>query len=463
MMLGARNADSSRVQAVPMVCAGGGDDLSQALTAGDPVMVFQPIMDLVTGTVTAYEALARFPHLPGTAVDAVFAHAHRTGRGLALESLAVDRALAEGARRPPGTVLSVNVSPSLLGDAAFLDRLPADLDGVQVEITEHEIVADPRGFMRALDCLRERGAAIAVDDVGEGYAGLARVMSMSPDVLKIDRSLVAGVHDKPALAALLDAVVRFAGRTGASVCAEGIEVAEELETLADLDVAHGQGWFIGRPGSGFAGASWESRAVCSSAMHRAVAVGGHDRDDLAAALLRVSRSTGLDHLARALHGISATIGADHVELSYLDEDWTYVEAVMDSEVHFKGVRYHLDELPLTRDVLSRDTAAQVILGDPAADPGEVAWMTEDGVGSLLMVPVSSGDRVVGLFECHQVAPAPWRRSQIQAARAIAAVAGPVLDNLLRTAPGVGVPAAGQPSASRTSAAARYPVSTAPSR
>jgi EAL domain-containing protein (putative c-di-GMP-specific phosphodiesterase class I) len=161
-----------------------GARLDAALSLGDPVPVFQPIIDLATGMITGYEALSRFPHLPGAPVDEVFAPAHRTGRGF------------------------------------------------QVEITENELVADAGQFRSALEELRDRGAQIAVDDVGEGYAGLQRVMSIRPDVLKLDRSLVSGVDSRPDVAALLEAVVRFAGRVGAQVCAEGVETEEELALLA---------------------------------------------------------------------------------------------------------------------------------------------------------------------------------------------------------------------------------------
>jgi EAL domain-containing protein (putative c-di-GMP-specific phosphodiesterase class I) len=99
----------------------------------------------------------------------------------------------------------------------LLRHLPDDLGGFQVEITENELVPDAGRFRAALEQLRERGAQIAVDDVGEGYAGLQRVMSIRPDVLKLDRSLVSAVDSRPDLAALLEAVVRFAGRVGAQV------------------------------------------------------------------------------------------------------------------------------------------------------------------------------------------------------------------------------------------------------
>lgn len=406
-----------------------------AVALGDPVPAFQPIVDLATGELVSYEALARFPHLPGVAVDEVFALAHRHGRGFELEVLAISRAFAVSHLRPPGTLLSINLSPSALCHPHLLPHLPDDLTGIQIEITEHESIRHEHLFASRLDDLRRRGARIAVDDVGEGYAGLQQVMRIRPDLLKIDRSLVAGVHAQPGHAALLEAIVHFAARTGAQVCAEGIESAEELAVLADLDVAFGQGYFIGRPAPGFEVPSPGTREVCEAAMRQAVAVQDAGvPSQLVNALLQVASADSLAGLARVLADVAPAVGADTVELSYLDEARTFVEAVVDSELAFKGVRYHLDALPLTRDVLEHDVAAQVVLGTQDADPAESAWMVEDGIGSLLMLPVRSRGQVVGLFESHRRVATPWKRSQIRAARTVAAVAGPVLENLLRAAP-----------------------------
>lgn len=409
--------------------------LHHAVDAGDPVILFQPIMDLSTGRVTGYEALSRFPTLPHLAVDAVFDLAQQLGHGYQLEILAVLKALEAGAGRPAGTVLSVNLSPSSLCHPALLEALPADLSGLQVEITEHEAIEHVGLFATRLDELRSRGVRIAVDDVGEAYAGLQRVMRIRPDLLKVDRSLVSRVHENPAQAALLEAVVHFAARTGAMVCAEGVEQAQELAVLADLDIAYGQGFFIGRPAPGFDDPHPGARQVCEQTMANAVAVQDvSGPSQLVHALLQVASADCLDGLARVLDDIAPAVGADTVELSYLDDGRGYVEAVVDSEAHFKGVRYHLADYPLTRRVLKDDVAAQVVLGAEDADTSESGWMVEDGVGSLLMLPVRSGGRVVGLFESHRAASTPWRRSQIRAARTVAAVAGPVLENLLRAAP-----------------------------
>ena len=118
----------------------------------------------------------------------------------------------------------------------MLRVLPEDLDGIMIEVTEHEAVGDDEGFRRLLADMRARGARIALDDAGAGYAGLQAVMRLDLDVIKLDRSLVDGVHGDLAKVALVESFVRFARRTGAVVCAEGIETLDDLNVLADLDV-----------------------------------------------------------------------------------------------------------------------------------------------------------------------------------------------------------------------------------
>jgi EAL domain-containing protein (putative c-di-GMP-specific phosphodiesterase class I) len=409
-----------------------GDRLRSALVSGDPVMHFQPILDLRTGRIRGWEALARFPHMGGSPPDLLFALAHESGFGPELEVAAVRRALQDSARRPAGTLMSINLSPSTLPSVELALAWPDSLVGVQVEVTEHERVLDMPGLLRTLDQLRERGARIAVDDVGEGYAGLQQVMAMAPDSLKLDRTLITGIDTNPAKAALVKAIVDFASHTGADVCAEGIETPGELALLADLDVSHGQGWLIGRPDRALLDVSAVSRGICVDAMHQAVRAGdlGESHGDLVPALLRVGSATSLAGLARAMNEIAPSLGAQHVELSYLGGDGTYVEALLDTVGVFKGIRYVLTEFPLTAEVLRDDVAAQVVLGALDADESESTWMREDSVGSLLMVPVRAGGRVVGLLECHQVLDQPFRRWQMRAARMVSAVAGPVLVTLL---------------------------------
>jgi diguanylate cyclase (GGDEF)-like protein len=252
------------------------EDFAALIARPDAVRpVFQPIVSLASGEPVGYEALARFDGKPGLPPSWWFAQAHRFGLGAALEAQAVRAALAAD-DRPPGTFLSINLSPSALAHADARECLPRDLRGLVVEITEEERVFDVEGLQRNLDPLRARGARIAVDDAGEGYAGLQQVMSMRADIIKLDRALVADVHTDPAKVALIGSLVQFGRSTGAAICAEGIETLDELRVLIHLGVAYGQGWTLGRPGGPWPRVNGEAARLCRelrSAQARIVPLG----------------------------------------------------------------------------------------------------------------------------------------------------------------------------------------------
>jgi diguanylate cyclase (GGDEF)-like protein len=224
-------------------------------------LVYQPIVSLASGEPLGYEALARFAEKPGLPPSWWFSQAHRFGLGASLEADTVRLALAAPGL-PDGSFLSINLSPSALGSAELREQLPADLSGIVVEITEEERVLDVDALQRHLDPLRARGARIAVDDAGEGYAGLQQVMRMRADVIKLDRALVADVHSDPAKIALIGSLVHFARSTGASICAEGIETLDELRVLIHLGVATGQGWALARPGDPWPRVNAEAARMC---------------------------------------------------------------------------------------------------------------------------------------------------------------------------------------------------------
>ena len=112
--------------------------------------------------------------------------------------------------------------------------------------------------------LRARGARIALDDAGNGYAGLQQIIRVAPDILKLDRSLVDGVHDDPHRFALLEALISFSSTTRAAVCAEGVETLEDLAVLAALDVTYAQGWVLARPGAPWAALAPDAAIATSS-------------------------------------------------------------------------------------------------------------------------------------------------------------------------------------------------------
>ena len=208
--------------------------------------VFQPIFDLRSQDVVGYEALSRFPAEVGYSPQEWFDLARKHGLAVELEAAAVQAALAVPGR-PDGVSLSLNLSPEALLSGREKLNLPADLSAITIEVTENALVTEGPELELALQDLRARGARIAVDDAGVGYAGFAQLVRVRPDVVKLDRSLVENVNVQPTKAAVIKAFVGFAQDTGALICAEGIETAGELRVVRLLGSATGQGFLIGRP------------------------------------------------------------------------------------------------------------------------------------------------------------------------------------------------------------------------
>ncbi len=208
--------------------------------------VFQPIFDLRSQEVVGYEALSRFPAEVGRSPQEWFDLARKHGLAVELEAAAV-RAALEVPGRPAGASLSLNLSPEALLSGRELLNLPEDLSSITIEVTENALVTEGPELEMALQDLRARGARIAVDDAGVGYAGFAQLVRVRPDVVKLDRSLVESVNVQPTKAAVIKAFVGFAEDTGALICAEGIETAGELHVVRALGSATGQGFLLGRP------------------------------------------------------------------------------------------------------------------------------------------------------------------------------------------------------------------------
>jgi diguanylate cyclase (GGDEF)-like protein len=217
-------------------------------TPGAIAPVFQPIFDLRSQEIVGYEALSRFPAEVGYTPQQWFDLARRHGLAVELEAAAV-RAALEVPGRPAGVSLSLNLSPEALLSGRDALNLPDDLSTITIEVTENALVTEGPELELVLQDLRARGARIAVDDAGVGYAGFAQLVRVRPDVVKLDRSLVESVNVQPTKAAVIKAFVGFAQDTGAVICAEGIETAGELRVVRLLGSATGQGFLLGRPDS----------------------------------------------------------------------------------------------------------------------------------------------------------------------------------------------------------------------
>jgi diguanylate cyclase (GGDEF)-like protein len=397
------------------------------------VPVFQPMVSLDTGQVAGYEALARFPHPPARRPDEWFAVARRVGLGPQLEARAL-RAALQASGRPAGTFLSFNLSASALTSSEAIAVLPADLSDFVIEITENERVGDDDRLARALEPLRKRGARIAVDDAGAGYSGLQQVMRIQPDIIKLDRSLVANVDSDPAKAALIDSFVRFARRTGASVCAEGIETPEELKVLADLDVNLGQGFGLARPAAPWARvATWVPGTIRPRVMSTADAgqTSSDSRENadlrLAALTSRLANVRTSDELRGLFSLISSELGADEVAFLRRGAGAGTLEPLGDQPWLPADTVLALPNYPTLRQILATQQVVQVLANDATADLGELSLLRRSGHQSMLLAPLVAHGEVAGVLVALSASERPWTRAETSRARIVGHQLGAVLD------------------------------------
>src|SRR4051812_7928002 len=425
----------------------GGDLAAVQAVLDEPdgvVPVFQPLVSLSTGQVSGYEALARFPHPPARRPDEWFAVAQRVGLGPELEARAV-RAATGASGRPTGTFLSFNLSASALMSDAAIETLPYDLSHIVIEITENERVSDGERLAERLKPLRARGARIAVDDAGAGYSGLQQVMRIQPDIIKLDRSLVANVDSDPAKAALIDSFVRFARRTGASVCAEGIETPEELKVLADLDVTYGQGFGLARPGAPWAQVgAWVAGTLRSRGPHAAseprTDPSGENADlRLASLTSRLANVRSPEELRALGELVAVELGADHV--AYLRRGTTTgaLEPLGDRPWLPEGAVLALSNYPTLRQILATQQVVQVLLSDATADLGELSLLGRSGHASMLLAPIVTHGEVTGVMIALSATERPWTRAETSRARIVGHQLGAVLDGLTTPAELVQLP------------------------
>jgi EAL domain-containing protein (putative c-di-GMP-specific phosphodiesterase class I) len=210
---------------------------------------FQPIFDLLDCRIVSLEALARFWTEPMRSPSAWFAEATEVGLGVEFELAAIRAALLRLDDFPPDVAIALNVSPTTALEPRFCELLVGIAERVVIEITEHAQVDDYDALRAALAPLRERGAQLAIDDVGAGFANLRHILRLAPDIVKLDLSLTQEISRDPAREALASSLVGFAGGVGASIVAEGISSDEDLALLRTLGVDYGQGYHLARPSS----------------------------------------------------------------------------------------------------------------------------------------------------------------------------------------------------------------------
>ncbi len=218
-------------------------------------VAFQPIWNLATGTLLAYEALTRPAAEYGLAgPQELFDIAEQMGRAHELDAVCVEKILARAAELPPDALLFMNLTPQslvhdLLTGAILLEAvISAGLkpSRVVLEITERSIVKLAEVVQKAR-FLRQMGFRIALDDAGAGNAGLEMLSQLPVDFVKIDRAVVVNALTDQAAHSVFVGITTIARESHMSVVAEGIENAEMLAFVQQAEVQYVQGYLLGRP------------------------------------------------------------------------------------------------------------------------------------------------------------------------------------------------------------------------
>lgn len=406
-----------------------GNQLSRPARAVSPLraptsMVLQPIIDVASGRVVAAEALARFGDPAATSgIEQIFTDAHLAGWGVDLELACLRAALARRDDLPGDVWLSVNLSPDVLADPRSDAVLGGALHRVLVEITELA-AASVVDLPAILADLRRRGARIAVDDVGSGYAGLGRLAELRPDVVKLDRTLVTGATGDDAAAAVIESLVTLSRRLGMRVLGEGVESMADLTLLASLGVDLAQGHAIATPSPTLPAVNPEVATRCALARGHLLDVSaprptsGPGQEPIHTLTAALAGSRGHRTLRRALDAAAAQLGVDTVGVSLLSGDGNL------TEVSFTGTDvdatvYSLADYPATAGSLATGTILEIAIDDPRADAAERSLLSRLGMSCLLLVPLISGGRELGILEFHHAFPRRWSVHDIADARTMA--------------------------------------------
>jgi len=218
-------------------------------------MAFQPIVDVETGAIFAYEALVR--GADGQSAGEVLASVDAAMIYKFDQTCRVKAIELAGQLFPPNdaTKLSINFMPNAVyepdacirASLAAAHRVGFDPKRLMFEFTEDERMRDVAHVRRIIEAYRARGFTTAIDDFGAGYAGLGLLADLRPDMLKLDMALIRGIDGSAARRAIVAGVLGIADAIGVRCIAEGIETASELRILKEIGIRLCQGYLLARP------------------------------------------------------------------------------------------------------------------------------------------------------------------------------------------------------------------------
>ena len=232
------------------------DDLLDAIVNGEIMPHYQPIFRLSDGALSGCEVLARWIRLDGSTVGPdrfiPLAEAENLMRPMTRQlAQRCAQDLAGLCRSSRDFKISINLPPDLLQAPDFVGELSrmfaaegVPAGSVIFEVTERQSVCDAAAVKRTISAAREMGFRFALDDTGVGHNGLANVLSLPVDFIKIDKCFVDLIDRSPESAGIVRMLVSLAGEMGIKTVAEGIERREQLNALREIGVHEGQGYLV---------------------------------------------------------------------------------------------------------------------------------------------------------------------------------------------------------------------------
>ncbi len=217
---------------------------------------YQPIIDLQSGKIFAYEALSRGPQ--GSPMESplmLFGVADKTNLSFELDRLCRRKAIMNLKGLGDDQKIFINTFPTTMHDPEFrgesLDRIlnASGLKGENIvfEVTERFAIENYELFQKEQSYFSSRGFGLAVDDIGSGYGSLEAIAHLRPQYVKVDISIVSEIEKNPVKQELLKAIRDIARKINSKVLAEGIETKEELEVVRSFGCDYAQGYLLGRP------------------------------------------------------------------------------------------------------------------------------------------------------------------------------------------------------------------------
>ncbi len=233
------------------------EDLCWILENGSLTVYFQPIVALDTMDIYAYECLSRGVLSDGRLMNpqAMFDTAKKSGLLFNLDRQCRESAIKTAAVKNIHKNIFINFIPSAIYNPEFCLRdtvgwaqqLNLDPYRIVFEVVETEEVGDTEHLISILKYYKEKGFRTALDDVGSGYSTLNMFALLAPDIIKIDRAIVNGIHLSDTKQAIARSLINMARDAKCSVLAEGVETAEELAWFKAMKADYAQGYLFARP------------------------------------------------------------------------------------------------------------------------------------------------------------------------------------------------------------------------